>query len=215
MRRIWLLLIIMLSQAIILTGSREAPTLTELLKRHNAQLTVRHAESEAELLKHMAATGYAARLIAFTTGVIVKQDLLDKLKLKPYNFHPGPPTYPGRYPEAWGIYQEARWFGSTAHQMVRLVDEGPIVDIDMFEVPAGADRFDMAKLCYGSVTRLFQWLSPVLATSTEDLPLREDLQWSGRKWRLADYEDLRDHPPADDEVERLRRFNSFGPPSAR
>ena len=30
----------------------------------------------------------------------------------------------------------------------------------------------------------------------------------------ADYVDLRDHPPADDEVERLRRFNSFGPPSA-
>lgn len=202
----------MLTDAILLTGEREYAALQPNISRHNPSLTLHHAVTEADLRAHLAATDYKARLIAFTTGVIVPQDILDRLALTPYNFHPGPPNVPGRYPEAWGVYFEERWFGATAHQMHKLVDAGPIVDVEWFEVPAAVDRFDMAKLCYNCVLRLFVRLAPQLATKTDDLPIREDLSWSGRKWRLADYEELRDNPPADDVAEAERRFRAFGAP---
>lgn len=202
----------MLTDAILLTGDREFATLKPHLMRHNPKLALHHAVTEADLRQHLTITRYKARLIAFTTGVIVPEDILGRLQLTPYNFHPGPPNVPGRYPEAWGVYFEERWFGATAHQMHKLVDAGPIVDVEWFEVPAAVDRFDMAKLCYTCVTRLFVRLAPKLAIMTDDLPIRQDLSWSGRKWRLADYEELRDNPPTDDLGEAERRFRAFGPP---
>ncbi|MEO0394215.1 MAG: methionyl-tRNA formyltransferase [Pseudomonadota bacterium] len=202
----------MLTDAILLTGEREHASLKPHLMRSNPSLNLHHAVTEADLRHHLQATQYQARLIAFTTGVIVPEDILNRLEKSPYNFHPGPPHVPGRYPEAWGVYFEERRFGATAHVMHRLVDAGPIVDVEWFDVPAAVDRFDMAKLCFTCVSRLFVRLAPQLATATEDLPIRDDLAWTGRKWRLADYEELRDNPPCDDDHEAARRLRSFGPP---
>jgi hypothetical protein len=205
----------MLKQAILLTGEREFSGLKKYLLRFNPQLDVRFAGTMKELEQECRNTGYQARLIGFTTGVIVPQSLLDQLELTPYNFHPGPPDCPGRYPESWGVYHEARWFGATMHQMVKLVDAGPIIEVERFEVPAGVDRFDMAKLCYACVTQLFVRMASQLAIWSSDLPIRPELQWSGRKWTLADFEELRDNPPADDPVETARRFRAFGAPQVQ
>ncbi|MBV6633363.1 MAG: hypothetical protein KI792_10095 [Alphaproteobacteria bacterium] len=202
----------MLTDIILLTGSREYKALANHLAKLNPKVKLHHAETHEELEHLSKQTGYEARVIAFTTGVIIKRDLLNKFKKTAYNFHPGPPNFPGRYPEAWGVYRKARWFGATSHKVEALVDAGPIIGVERFEVPAGADRYDMAKLCYAAVFRLFNTLAPQLAVATDDLPVLDDQQWSGHKTTLAEYEELRDNPPEDNEDERRLRFQSFGPP---
>lgn len=203
---------IMLNDIIFLTGEREYRALSNHLAKLNPQVKIHRADTHDDLERLSEKTGHEARVIGFTTGVIVKRDLLNTFKKSPYNFHPGPPNFPGRYPEAWGVYHQARWFGATAHKMEPLVDAGPIIGVERFEVPAGADRFDMAKLCYAGVFRLFNSLAPQLAIASGDLPVLKDEEWSGHKTTLAEYEELRDNPPEDDEAERKRRFLSFGPP---
>lgn len=207
------LLAVMLSHAILLTGEREFGPLRNELRRYNPALDVRHARNRQQLEQHLNATGFEARLIGFTTSVIVPPALIRNSKLKPYNFHPGPPHYPGRYPEAWGLYNDERRFGATAHEMAELVDSGPIVDVEYFDIPPGIDRFTMGSLCFEAVAKLFHRLASQLAIWTSDLPTKPQLQWSGRKWRLADFEAMRDHPPIDDHAEAQRRVRAFGHPA--
>ena len=46
----------------------------------------------------------SARLVSFCTGVIVPAAMLERFACGGYNIHPGPPTFPGRHPESWGVY---------------------------------------------------------------------------------------------------------------
>jgi methionyl-tRNA formyltransferase len=67
---------------------------------------------EPELLRR-------ARLIAFTTDVIVPPDILDHLGFGAYNFHPGPPHFPGWAPALFAVHHHATEFGVTAHMMAK------------------------------------------------------------------------------------------------
>ena len=83
---------------ILLAGQREQPLLASILQNQNPLLTTRSVLTlsdvralEPELLRR-------ARLIAFTTDVIVPPDILDHLGFGAYNFHPGLLTFPAGLP---------------------------------------------------------------------------------------------------------------------
>ncbi|QOZ54217.1 hypothetical protein [Bradyrhizobium sp. CCBAU 53338] len=59
----------------------------------------------------------ASRLVAFASGVIVPPDLLARFGRGAYNFHPGPPAYPGWAPAHFALYDRADSFGVTVHAM--------------------------------------------------------------------------------------------------
>ena len=52
--------------------------------------------------------------------------MLDAFAGPSYNFHPGPPNRPGRYPSVFALYDNARHFGITVHEMLPKVDSGAI-----------------------------------------------------------------------------------------
>ena len=85
----------------------------------------------------------ARRLIAFCTSVIVPAEVLDAVMAPAYNFHPGPPTYPGSHVASFAIYDGADMFGATAHEMAAKVDSGPIVGVEWFQVPDGLRFTDL------------------------------------------------------------------------
>jgi methionyl-tRNA formyltransferase len=72
-----------------------------------------------------------SRLIAFVTTVIVSADILRAVGHGAFNFHPGPPDYPGWAPAHFALYDQAQVFGVTFHAMQALVDSGPILDADL------------------------------------------------------------------------------------
>jgi hypothetical protein len=105
---------------ILLAGQREQPLLASILQNHNPLLTAHSVLTlsdvralEPELLRR-------ARLVAFTTDVIVPPDILDHLGFGAYNFHPGPPHFPGWAPALFAVHDHATEFGVTAHMMGRL-----------------------------------------------------------------------------------------------
>ena len=85
----------MSSALILLTGHREAPYLIDYLRGYSTTLPIIHA-TDLEDLERECRPGRV--LIAFCTAVIVPAALLDRLERPAFNFHPGPPTYPGRQP---------------------------------------------------------------------------------------------------------------------
>src|SRR5665213_475214 len=122
----------MLDTILLLAGAAEQSILPLALRGHNPLLTVIPVGSAAELAALDPDLLRRARLIAFVTAEIVPPSVLARLGYGAFNFHPGPPSYPGWAPAHFALYDEARQFGATLHVMVEQVDAGPIIDVAFF-----------------------------------------------------------------------------------
>jgi len=199
----------MFDTIILLTGPAEQPVLGDALRRHNPRLSVRAALTLDDLQACPPAVLQRARLIAFATSVVVPAHILSKLGYGAYNFHPGPPSYPGRTPAHFAIYDGAREFGATAHVMVERVDAGPIVGVELFAIPPGTGVLKLSEIVYQQMARLFWRLAEPLATQGSPLPALP-VEWAGAKSSLRRYADLCAIPPAIAKDDLDRRIAAFG-----
>ena len=120
---------------ILLTGPVERAALPAVLSGHNPNLSVLTIERADELAALSGDVLRRARLIALTTPVIVPKIILDQIGFGAFNFHRGPPSYPGWAPAHFALYDQAAEFGATVHVMVEKVDAGPIIDVAPFPIP--------------------------------------------------------------------------------
>jgi len=139
----------------------------------------------------------------------VPANVLDQLGYGAYNFHPGPPTYPGWAPVHFALYERATEFGATAHVMVARVDEGPIVAVEMFSIPPSASVASLEGMAYERLAYLFWTLAIQLATRSEPLA-QLPLRWSGTKNTRRGYAAICDIPPDITRDELNLRINVFG-----
>jgi len=199
----------MFDTIILLTGAVERPIFMTVLSDHNPHLTIVPVETLADVNALDSDTLSRARLIAYVTSVIVPANVLDLLGYGAYNFHPGPPTYPGWAPAHFALYECAPEFGATAHAMVAKVDEGPIVGIEMFSIPQGASVARLEGMAYARLSYLFWKLAQPLATISEPLA-QLGVRWSGKKGTRRGYAEICDIPPDIPSDELNRRIKVFG-----
>ena len=198
------------ARIILLTGDTEFPFLSKALQDANPSLDILHANSSSALAAAMGKSDAAAlRLLSFSSNVIVPAEILSALPSPAYNFHPGPPDYPGSHPDSFAIYEGATRFGATVHEMVARVDAGPIVQVREFDIPEGADALELATLAYQQIAALFFDLAPLLATSDAPLP-RIDRHWGTQKRTRADYARMQEFGDDLDDAERALRQRAFG-----
>jgi methionyl-tRNA formyltransferase len=199
----------MFDTVILLTGAAVQPVFTSILSAHNPSLTIIPVETPAELDALPPDALARTKLIAYATSIIVPAPVLDQLGYGAYNFHPGPPSYPGWAPAHFALYARATEFGATAHVMVERIDEGPIVGIELFAIPPGASAASLEGMAYARLAYLFWRLAHSLATSSEPLP-QLARRWSGRKSTRRDYAALCDLPRTIARDELDHRIEVFG-----
>jgi methionyl-tRNA formyltransferase len=195
-----------ITKVILLTGRNEAPVLTGMLFMANPALTVMPAH-DLEMLARLTEPG--TRLLSFCSSVIVPADLLLRLETPGYNFHPGPPDRPGRYPSVFALFDGASHFGITVHEMTAVVDAGPIVVTEEFEVPAMADLRVLEELTLIKLAQTFKRLAPYMANVARPLP-HLPVPWRGRKTTKADCEQLCTITPEMGVAEIERRHKCCG-----
>ncbi len=194
---------------ILLTGIvSQQFALTELLKAHNPALSFRCAVTAEELAAIEPDVLREARLLAFTTSVIVPEHILAALGYGAYNFHPGPPQYPGWAPAHFALYDGARTFGATAHVMARRVDSGPIVGVESFIIPDKISVRGLEQIAYVRLAHLFWRMSHDLACDPS--PLAElDIAWCGIKSTRQMYREMCELPAGVSAGELARRIRAF------
>jgi hypothetical protein len=199
----------MFDTIILLTGPSEAPALASALRPHNPKLAFRTAMTLAELEAIEPSVLRRSRLIGFTTPVVAPAKILDAVGFGAYNFHPGPPEYPGWVPSHFAIYDKAAHFGATAHVMIERVDAGPIVGVERFAIPPHIGVVRLQELAILQLARLFWRLAPALAAQSESLA-ELAAQWSGRKSTRRIYAAMCDIPAWILKRELERRIEVFG-----
>ncbi len=155
-----------------------------------------------------------ARLMSFANPVIVPADVLGQLGYGAYNFHPGPPHYPGLAPAQMAVYENATIFGITVHHMIEKVDAGPIVHADLCLVPPDATPLDLEMRAFALLAKAFNLLAPHLTRDPSPLPARP-YTWRAEKSsrrRIRELCAMTPDLPPDDINRRIRAFagNAFG-----
>jgi methionyl-tRNA formyltransferase len=194
---------------ILLAGPVERPVLRSLLLGHNPLLTVMAIETRDDLSALSFDQLARARLVAFVTPEIVPASILAQLGYGAFNFHPGPPSYPGWAPAHFALYDQATEFGVTAHVMVEKVDAGPIVDVALFPIPAGISVLALEGLAYAHLSHLFWRMSKSLVTDPEPPPTRP-IEWGATKYSRRAYRAICDIPLDISKHELDRRIKVFG-----
>lgn len=199
----------MFDTIILLSEQIEQSALATLLAAFNPMLQIIAAASAGELCDIDIDVLHRARLIAFTTTVIVPAAVLDRLGYGAYNFHPGPPEYPGWAPAHFALFDRAPRFGVTVHRMVEKVDAGDIVRVDRFDVPPRSTVEELEATAYVHLARLFWEVAGELATGADPLPALPE-RWSSRKNSRRHYAALCDIPVDISKEELARRLAVFG-----
>lgn len=202
---------------VLLCPPADGRHLATVLSLHNPRLGLTAVSTAAELDAAVAAAPPDTRLIAFFTGVVVPPAILARLSGPAYNFHPGPPAYPGKHPVAFALYDRAARYGATAHEMLARTDSGPIVGAVEFAVPEEASATWLRDQAYAATIRLFLLMAQTLATRDEPLA-HVALSWGERRCSQRAFDAMRELPPTLERAEFERRVAAFntgtgdGPP---
>jgi methionyl-tRNA formyltransferase len=199
----------MFDTIVLLTGPLEQAALASVLRGHNPQLTIYPATTAEHLAALDPAVLRQARLIAFSSPVIVPPSVLSALGYGAYNFHPGPPEYPGWAPAHFALYDGAAAFGATVHAMAERVDSGPIVEVASFAVPVDINVLGLEGLAYAHLAQLYWKLAGHLAMNTAPLP-EQPLHWGKKKNSRRAYQAICDIPIDISREELERRLKVFG-----
>lgn len=199
----------MFDTIILLTGPVERAALPAALAGHNPNLTVLPIERADQLAALSGDVLRRARLVAFVTPVIVPKRILDQLGYGAFNFHPGPPSYPGWAPAHFALYDQASEFGATVHFMIERVDAGPIIEFAPFPIPSQISVLGLEGLAYAHLALLFWQLAGRLA-SDPALPPTLPIQWGDRKNSRNNYREMCEIPLEISKNEFDRRMRVFG-----
>ena len=115
----------MFDTIILLTGPAEHSVFTTLLRGHNPKLTVLPVFTAEDLAAIEPEWLHRARLISFTTNVVVPGAVLGQLGYGAYHFHPGSPQYPGRARSRQGILGGGGGGGAKRRGPCRFRRTGP------------------------------------------------------------------------------------------
>lgn len=193
---------------LLLMKSPEAAFCAAALRRVNARLAIARASSVEEIEAAVPKLARPARLIAFSTAVVVPGRLLPPFTGGAFNFHPGPPEYPGNRPSAFASYDGVAQFGVTFHRMIAKVDAGEILDCERFPTAGKPTAGALAIEAYQRLARLFLRNATILAQPGMPIPANGEV-WSGRKTSMADYEEMCRVPRGTDPAELSRRLRAF------
>ena len=199
----------MIEEILLLAEPVLSEGLETVLQAANPHLKITPIQSLARLEAKCRGRQEGTRLISFGSEIIGPTAILEVLGAGAYNFHPGPPTHPGRFPSCFFIYGGGERFGSTVHEMAAKVDSGPINAVDWFAVPNDVDRLTLDAMSFRSLFALFRKLAPHLAVSAEPLPCINEA-WSGRATTQQDFEAMCRLPPDVSEQEFRLRYRAVG-----
>ena len=150
-------------------------------------------------------------LLSFGSGVIVPQHILQSPGLTAVNIHAASPDFPGRDPHHFALYHEAEVYGATLHYMIKTVDQGRIVDVELFDVPEGISAAELLAKANEAGIVLMRRFFATYAKSGAPAP-SDDLAWGERKSKRNDFIEFCRIDCGMSEAEFLRRMSSTAMP---
>jgi methionyl-tRNA formyltransferase len=148
-------------------------------------------------------------IFCFRSLYILPTYLISKADIAAVNFHPAPTEYPGSGCVNFALYDDAKYYGVTAHVMNEKIDNGAILECRRFEILPSDTVSSLLSRTHVKLIDLFFDI-------TTDLVLRGRIalesriksaageKWRGNATKMKDLEKLKDIAPDVEEAELTR-----------
>jgi methionyl-tRNA formyltransferase len=146
-------------------------------------------------------------LLSFGTGVIVPKSIIHLPNITALNIHAASPEYPGRDPHHFAAYNVVREYGATLHYMTDKVDAGPIVDVELFDIPQDASAAFLFETANEAAIELMRRFFKGYESTGAPFP-RKDILWGVNKSTRAKFMELCRIDCEMPETEFLRRLKA-------
>lgn len=120
-------------------------------------------------------------IICFRSYYILDLEVINKAKYGAINFHPSLPKYRGVGGINYALYNNDKYFGSTAHIINQKIDNGDIIHVKKFRISKTDNLSSLLDKCHFNM--LNQALSIIKKLKTNNLFLKKQIKkFKKHKW---------------------------------
>ena len=147
-------------------------------------------------------------LISFLNPAYINKSIRNKIKKNSYNFHPGPPEYPGFGCYNFALLNKTKFYGSTIHVIDDKLDSGEIVNVKKFKI--SYKNISLEKLISKTHKNLLnQGRKFILDLINKNIEFKTKFRWSKKAYTKKQFEKARQIKINDSKSEILNKIKAF------
>ena len=147
-------------------------------------------------------------LISFLNAVYIDKSVRKKIKINSFNFHPGPPEYPGYGCYNFALLDKVNFYGSTIHIINDKFDNGKILAVNRFEV--SYKKLNLDKLIAMTHRSIIKQAKNFIKDILENkLKINVKFKWKKKAFTKKEFEIAREIKINDSKENVLKKIKAF------
>ena len=147
-------------------------------------------------------------LISFLNSMYISRSVRKKIKINSFNFHPGPPEYPGFGCYNFALLDKVNLYGSTVHIMNDKFDSGKIVNVKKFKF--SYKKFNLEKLISKTHENIIKQAKDFINDiQNNKLKIKGNLKWKKKAYTKKEFETARKINLKDTKKNILKKIKAF------
>ena len=147
-------------------------------------------------------------LISFLNSKYINKSVRKKIKINSFNFHPGPPEYPGFGSYNFALLDKVNLYGSTIHIINDKFDNGKIVNVKKFKF--SYKKFNLEKLIKKTHENIFKQAKNFINDiQNSKLKIESNLKWKKKAYTKKEFEIARKINFKDSKKNILKKVKAF------
>ena len=147
-------------------------------------------------------------LISFLNPIYINKSVRKKIKINSFNFHPGPPEYPGFGCYNFALLDKVNFYGSTIHMINDEFDSGKIVNVNKFKI--SYKKINLEKLISKTHKNIIkQAKSFINVIQNKKLKIEGNFKWKKKAYTKKEFETAREIKLNDSKKSVLKKIKAF------
>lgn len=155
----------------------------EYLKHLNFDVVSILSKSRTEPLPEEIGWWKGDYILCFRSYFVLPKHLIDRAAKAAINIHPGPTEYPGSGCLNWALYDNAKYYGVTAHVMNDKIDSGAVIECRRFPILPQDNVSTLLARTHNKAYDLFVDISTGLSIEGDSFLKRKIEESKSEKWR--------------------------------
>ena len=147
-------------------------------------------------------------LISFLNSMYIDKNVRKKIKINSFNFHPGPPEYPGFGCYNFALLDKVNLYGSTIHIINDKFDSGKIINVKKFKF--SYKKFNLEKLISKTHENIIKQAKDFINDiQNNKLKIEVNLKWKKKAYTKKEFETAMKINLKDSKKNTLKKIKAF------
>ena len=147
-------------------------------------------------------------LLSFLNPLYIDKSVRKKIRINSFNFHPGPPEYPGFGCYNFALLNKSKFYGSTVHMIDDRFDSGKIINVKKFKI--SYERLNLEKLINKTHNNtLHQAKAFINGILNKKIKINGSFKWKRKAYTKKEFEKAREVKLNETKRNILKKIKAF------